>query len=200
MTRYAYALMIALFVMLAWIPSSGDDASSVFSYVYSLLTESPDAALKDLRSFASDSKGYVSHFSNAKISIRIPRGEIETIKKRLGNLGYISDERLAREDVSSIMLNLETRLKVQRKLLDDLTGIFSGARMADTLRVEQEVGKVILEIEDLKGRIGYYKDRFALCNVTVYINRASGGTGMSQQIQSNWSWIRNLGIEKLVND
>ncbi len=200
MKRLAATLMIALFIILGGIPSSGDDATSVFTYVYSLLTENPDAAIKDLRSFASDRKGYVSHFSNAKISVRIPRDEVESMKKRLANLGYISDERLTREDVSSVMLDLETRLKVQRKLLDDLTAIFSGAKMADTLRVEQEVGKVIVEIEDLKGRIGYYKNRISLCDMTVHINRSSEGSGMTHQMQTHWNWIRNLGIEKLVKD
>lgn len=200
MTRVGAALIMLMTVLFAGMSAFPDETQSISSYTYYLLADNADAAIRELRSFAPSRNGYVSYFSNNRIVMRIPAADIMIMKKRLSEIGYITDEQQKRQDFSAVMLDLETRLNVKRKLLDDLTAVFSGAKLADTLKVEQEIGKVIIEIEDLKGKIGYYRDGFALSGVTVFVNRSGASGGMKGQAPVQWDWIRRLGMEYLMRD
>ena len=198
MTRIAGVLLIASMVLFAGMKAFPDEGRSIASYTYFLLADDTDAAIGDLRRFAPSRNGYVSYFSSNRIVLRMPAAEIMPLKKRLAELGYVTDEQQNRQDFSSVMLDLETRLNVKQKLLVDLTAIFSGAKLADTLKVEQEIGGVIVDIEELKGKIGYYRDKCTLSDVTVHINRSSSSAGQYQGTQALWDWIRGLGIENLM--
>jgi len=198
MTRFAAATLLLAAVVMAGMPSYSDDGRTIVSYTYVLLSENAEGAVKELRAYAPVKKGYVSYFSNDRVVLRLPGREVDPLKKMLTGIGYVTDERQHRQDFSAVMLDLETRLAVKRKLLGDLTAIFSGAKLVDTLKVEKEIGKVIVEMEEIKGKINYYRDRFALSDVTVLINR-SGVTSTGVQA-TRWEWIRRLGIENLVRD
>ena len=200
MTRIAGIALIAVMVLFSGMTAFPDEGRNIASYTYYLLAEDTEAAIANLRRYAPSRNGYVSYFSSDRIVMRMPGAEIMPFKKRLAELGYVTDEQQSRQDFSSVMLDLETRLNVKQKLLGDLTAIFSGAQLADTLKVEQAIGGVIVEIEDLKGKIGYYRDRFALSDVTVHVNRSAASGGQHQGTQVRWDWIRGLGIENLMRN
>jgi hypothetical protein len=200
MTRITGMLSIAFMVLFSGMSAFPDEGRTIASYTYYLLAEDSDAAIANLRHYAPSKNGYVSYFSSDRIVMRMPGAEIMTFKKRLAELGYVTDEQQSRQDFSSVMLDLETRLNVKQKLLGDLTAIFSGAQLADTLKVEQAIGAVIVEIEDLKGKIGYYRDRFALSDVTVHVNRSAAQGSAHRGTLVWWDWIRGLGIENLLRN
>ncbi len=198
MVRSAAASLLVAAVVLTGMPSYTEEGRTIVSYTYVLFSEDAEAAVKELRACAPIKKGYVSYFSNDRVVLRIPGREVDSLKKMLPGLGYVTDERQNRQDFSAVMLDLETKLSVKKKLLGELTAVFSGAKLADTLTVEKEIGKVIVEMEDLKGKINYYRDRFALYDVTVLINRSGA---VSKEAQTTpWGWIRHLGIENLMRN
>ena len=69
----------------------------------------------------------------------------------------------------------------------------------ETLAVEREIGKVIGEVENLKGSINYYSDRVALSDVDVTVSRSGDSTARPSREITRWEWIRRLGIGSLVN-
>lgn len=200
MKRTAALMTVLMALLPAWVKVFPDEGRSIASYTYYILVDNTQNAIKDLRAFAPAKNGYVSYFSNDRVVLRIPSGDMDSVKRKLAETGYVTDERQTRQDFSQVMLDLETRLGVKQKLLSDLNALFSGAKLADTLRVEQEIGKVIVEIEDLKGKIGYYKNRFALSDVTVFVNKSTDSGGTMQTAPSQWNWVRSLGIEGLMRD
>jgi hypothetical protein len=174
-------------------------AEVIFNYRYSLTAGDPDAVIESLRDFAKRNGGYVKFFSNNRIDLRLPKGRETQLKADISRMGYVAEENQSRQDVSKMLLDLKTQLKVKKKLLHDLKDIFSSSQLSDTLSVEQELGKVIVEVESLKGQMFYYRDRIALPEIQVNINRSSG-TGTKKNGDTRWEWIRKMGIHSLIQD
>ncbi|MCX7680249.1 MAG: DUF4349 domain-containing protein [Spirochaetes bacterium] len=193
-------LVIANLIILLMFPktSRSDDVHTAFSYVYHLSVHNSEFATKRIRDFVPTRKGYVSFFSNSRINVRIPHVAIESFKQLLAELGYIVGENQKREDLAFTMITLNTRLSSKQKLLNDLEQI-SATHLGETLQIEKEINKVILEIEEIKGKILYYSDRIAMSEVTVFLasshisNKQIGYDVPAQ-------WILNLGIEKLMTE
>ena len=195
MRRCIVVLFVPIMIFAQEIAARGD--SVILRYHYRVVANDPDTMITQLRGITRDSKGYVKFFSNAKIVIRLPGDMIPTIRSSIAEAGFIADERLSRKDVSEIMLELKTRLTVKRKLLQKLYDIFNSAKLAQTLDVEREVGKVVTEIESIKGKIAFYQDRVSLPEITIDVSQSSRGP-IGKKAQSQWEWIRKLGIQDLL--
>ncbi len=189
--------MCIVFALLSSLGYS-DEARSVFSYSYYVSTDNPEAVIKHVRAFVPAKKGYVGYFSNDRIYVRLPLAEVEPLRRMLAELGYVIGENQKREDLALKVLDLETRLATKQKLLSDLNQI-SSMRLSETLQVEQEMNRVIIEIEDIKGKLAFHRDRIALCEVTVFLNRAYlPSKALPQNVPAEW--FLRLGIENLMRE
>jgi hypothetical protein len=196
MRRCLIILFIPIMMSFAHELAVGGD-SVIQRYHYRVMANDPDTMITQLRKITRDNGGYVKFFSNEKIVIRLPGDMIATIRSSIAEAGFIADERLFRKDVSEIMLELNTRLRVKKKLLQKLYGIFNSARLAQTLDVEREVGKVVTEIESIKGKIAFYRDRVSLPEITIDVSKSSRSS-VRRKAHTQWEWIRKLGIEGLL--
>lgn len=172
--------------------------SFILTYKYSVMTSDSEGMIDVLRKIARDRGGYVKFFSRDKVILRLPREHVGRMRGYLAEAGFIADERRAQTDVSETLLDLKTKLTVKKQFLKKLYAIFKSSRFTQTLAVEREVGKAIMEIEKIKGQIAYYKDRVSLTEVTVIINEQ--GDAKKKKMSTQWDWIRKLGIEKLIAD
>lgn len=196
MRRCIIILFIPIMVCFAQKTAAKGD-SVILRYHYRVVANDPDAMITQLRGITRDNGGYVKFFSNAKIVIRLPVDIIATIRSSIAEAGFIADEQLSRTDVSEIMLELNTSLTVKRKLLQKLYDIFNSAKLAQTLDVEREVGKVVTEIESIKGKIAFYQDRVSLPEITIDVSQSSRGP-IGKKAHTQWEWIRKLGIQNLL--
>lgn len=197
MKKIIFFVIIAVCIIFSSIAHT-DDTQSIFSYTYYVSTDSPETVIKNIRAFVPTKKGYVNFFSNNRINVRIPVSEVDSLKRLLSELGYVIGENQKREDLALTMLDLQTRLSTKQKLLYELNQI-SSVRLAETLQVEQEMNRVIEEIENIKGKISYYRDRIALSEVTIYLNRAYvSAKTFPDSVPA--SWMLRLGIENLQSE
>jgi hypothetical protein len=192
-------LALALCALLAFAASSRADNEVITGYYYNVTANDPDAFRETLRGFAKAEKGYVKFFTNERIILRVPSQAVTRLREAMGRLAMIRDERQVRQDISMSMLNLRTSLRVKEKLLSDLYAVFGGSKFKETLAVEKEIGKVIGEVENLKGSINFYSDRVALSDVDVTVSRSGDSTARPSREITRWDWIRRLGINSLVN-
>jgi hypothetical protein len=165
---------------------------------YYLITENSQRLINSIRKKATESGGYVKFFSGSKIIVRVPDELAMKFREFVSGKGYIMDEQVFRKNVSAQMIELKTQLKVKKKLLKDFYGLFNSSRFHQTLDVEREIGKLVLEIEKIKGKINYYSDRIALWEVTVTINSRRPAARQGKAV-TKWNWIRRLGIPPLLN-
>ncbi len=189
---------IALFTLYAAPAPAGEDTFTQ-EYFYDMFSAEKEKSVARLRSFAAENGGYVKFYSSTKVVLRMPATAVQRIRDVILDTGYIGDERIQRTDVGETLLDLRTRLKTKESLLTSLYKIFEDAQIQQTLEVEKELGKVVMEIEDIKGRIAYLDDRISLAEVTVSINIQPNAKKPATVPRSRWEWMNSLGIEALLS-
>lgn len=104
----------------------------------------------------------------ATLVLRVPSGRFEETLGRIRKVGTVQAEHVAGEEVGQEFVDLEARLRnfqAQQTVLLRLMG--EAATITDTIRVQNELQGVQLEIERIRGRLRYLRDQTALGTVTV---------------------------------
>lgn len=104
------------------------------------------------------------------LTIRVPAQTFETALRQLGELGDVGHSSVSGEDVSQEFIDLQARVRNLRAQETVLLRLMERAEsIADTIRVQNELTEIQLEIERLRGRLRYLEDRTSLSTITVRI-------------------------------
>lgn len=137
-----------------------------------------DIATQRADSIARRLGGYVANMRvsqddrgrrNAQLVVSVPADGFAETLQALKGLGVVRDESISVDDVTKAYTDLETRLAVKeqtvlrlRRLLADRTG-----KLSDVLDVEREIGRVVIEVEQLKGERRFYDHQIALSSINL---------------------------------
>lgn len=100
--------------------------------------------------------------------MRIPANRFEAALADLESLGKVRSENISGEDVGQEFVDLQARLRnweSQEAVLLKLMG--RAESVVDTIRVQNELSRVQLEIEQLRGRLNFLRDQTALGTITA---------------------------------
>jgi hypothetical protein len=105
---------------------------------------------------------------SGSITVRIPEENFESALSQINELGDITDKRVSGEDVSQEFIDLDARLRnltAQEAVMLDLMG--EANTIQGTIRVQNQLTGIQLEIERIRGRLRYLQDQTALSTITV---------------------------------
>jgi hypothetical protein len=143
--------------------------------------------------------GFILHSETAAadratVTIRVPSRRFEAALAEVRDLGDVERSVVSGEDVGEEFVDLEARLRnlqaeqaVMLRLFDE------AATIPDTIRVQNEVSTVQLQIEQIRGRLRLLRDQtaFGTLTVTIVERGAEEGVGV---IQRSW----NQAVDGLV--
>ncbi|MEZ4225403.1 MAG: DUF4349 domain-containing protein [Polyangiaceae bacterium] len=145
---------------------------------------SPAAAQSKTLELAKQQGGYVVSSEQAgsageagpesvHVELRVPAARFEATLAALRGLGsHVGAESVSSEDVTEEFVDLEARLKTQRKLEERYLAILDkAATVKDTLEVEKQLADVRGQIEKLEGRQKYLKSHVSLSTINVTFER-----------------------------
>jgi hypothetical protein len=142
-----------------------------------LLVEDTEVGIDRVTQVAIDAFGYVlsmrtwykDDFKYATVTIGVPSEEYETALRRVRAIALrVLDESASGTDVTDMYVDLQSRL---RNLEATEITIRSFLEKADTveesLRVNKELSEITEQIEEIKGKMNYLRDRAAYSTITV---------------------------------
>ena len=104
------------------------------------------------------------------VTVRIPSDGFEAALGEIRALGEVQHETVSGKDVGQEFVDLEARLRnlhateaVLLRLFDEATSV------ADTIRIQNELTGIQLEIEQIEGRLRFLRDQTDLGTITVAI-------------------------------
>ena len=104
------------------------------------------------------------------LTIRVPAETFEAALGEIGGLGKVERRSVSGQDVTAEFVDLQARLRnytaqeaVLLRLMDRAESI------QDTIRVQNELTGIQLEIERLRGRLRYLEDQTDLSTITVFL-------------------------------
>jgi septal ring factor EnvC (AmiA/AmiB activator) len=99
----------------------------------------------------------------------VPSQRFGDVVSDLKKLGTVRDESISAQDVTKEYADLETRLAVKEQTVARLRALIDShtAKLADVLRVEQELAREITELEQMKGERKYYDQQIAMSTIRL---------------------------------
>jgi Domain of unknown function (DUF4349) len=113
--------------------------------------------------------------------IRVPAQRFDAAMTDLRQLGRIEEERISSEEVGSEFVDLEARrrnLEAQERQMLQLMG--EASTISDTIRVQQVLERIQLEIERIEGRLRYLEDQTALATISLHLVEEGAPVSTSQ--------------------
>ncbi len=125
--------------------------------------------------------------SSGVITMRVPADKFQTAVARLKALGKVTAEEQSGQDVSREFVDLEARLRHAKaqeafflRLLDQSKTI------ADLLQVQQQLGNIQLQIEQLQGQLQFLKDQTDFSTITARIYEPGAKPGPVKGLGKAW--------------
>ena len=104
------------------------------------------------------------------IVVRVPATRFGDALADLESLGKVASESVSGDDVSQEFIDLQARLRNYTAQETVLLRLMERARsVTDTIRVQNELQRVQLEIERLRGRITYLEDQTAMSTIELRV-------------------------------
>lgn len=132
--------------------------------------------------------------SRGTIVIRVPSEDFESALRDVKGAGELLGENIAGKDVSQEFIDLEARINnlqaqeaVFLSLMDRATSI------TQTIRIQNELSGLQLDIEQLQGRLNFLRDRTALGTISVSLVEA-GAPAPSEQNTFEAAWARAVDL------
>jgi hypothetical protein len=122
------------------------------------------------------------------VTLRVPADRFGRALADLQDLGKVERETVSGQDVTQEFIDLEARLRNLEAQERVLLNLMSEAQtVADTIRVQNELTGIQLEIERLKGRLRYLEDQTAMSTIHVRIAEAGAASPRLGTLQRAWT-------------
>jgi len=187
--------LILMALLLAVVALYGTERKRATVMTWYLAPGNSEAKTEELRRFAVESGGYISYFSGSQVKLKVPAARLGNLKELLEQGAYILDARVKHKDLTTKLMDLNTRLETKNKLLKELSALFAGSKFHQTIEIEREIGRVVIELEKLKGQIRYYEELTSLVDVSVYYR---GRRGRRFSIPQQFNWMQKLGVKNMI--
>jgi hypothetical protein len=102
--------------------------------------------------------------------IRIPAQSFDAAVTDLRRLGRIEEQRISSEEVGAEFIDLEARqrnLEAQERQILQL--MQEASTISETIRVQQVLERIQLEIERIEGRLRFLEDQTALATISLHL-------------------------------
>lgn len=176
-------------------PTTALPREVVYTASLRLVVVAIEDAMRAVQRLAEEAGGHLQHATSQSITIRVPAAKFDASLERIAALGEVTDRSIDATDVTEQMLDLNIRLdnakKTRERLLEHLA---RSQKIADTLKIEQELARVSETIEQLEGRLRLMRSQVAMSTITVVFSArtpAQPTTALAPVLP--FRWIEDLG-------
>lgn len=145
-----------------------------------LLVADTDRAIDQATGIAVDNGGYIissrtwlqDGFKFAEMTMGVPSEQFETVQRRLRGLALeVQNDTASGQDVSQEYVDLQSRLTNLEATAARIRDFLKDAKkVEEALQVNAQLSEVEAEIEQVKGRMQFLKDRSAFSTMAVTLN------------------------------
>lgn len=143
--------------------------------------------------------GYASERNNNYIVFRVPAERFRETLDLIGELGDVLNLDWQASDVSEQYRDLDIRLTNALEMRERLQALLDRAtEVEDMLYIEQQLERITLEIERIRGQLRVLADQIAYSTITVYFSRLNVTDVPTNEFRLPFPWLNTLGLERLL--
>ena len=154
----------------------------------------------EAKALAAALGGFVAKQTQESITIRVPAPRFEDAVTKIEHMGKVLSRQLQALDVGEEYRDLGLRLKTLEAMRSRLEELLARATtVKEALEVEQQLGRVLQEIELLKGKLRALEDRIAYSTLTLSFQPvAQPQLDQSRTFRLPFPWLEELGVHNLL--
>lgn len=164
-----------------------------------LKVEKKEKAAKTLIAEAKKSGGYYFGRNDSALHMKIPTNKVESYMTFAEKQGLVAGRSFASNSLSQNIANAAARLKAREELLEKYFQILQSARSGAIVTVEQEVIRLVSEIENFKGKLRHLTHKATYSDVHISFQfrdrRAPSRSGSSP-----FAWINHLNLSDIIRE
>jgi hypothetical protein len=162
-----------------------------------------DSKLADVRGLVQLQGGFISgtdaqanpaansQIRTGVITFMVPAAKFDDTIDQLTKMGKVENEHISGNDVSAQYVDLQARLVNEEAQRDAMLALLARAQsVQDIIAVQNQLGQITGQIEQLKGQIQYIDHNTAYSTVTVDLTEA--GVPVQATSQDNWGFASAL--------
>jgi len=171
----------------------------------SVASGSFDSKLSDVRHLVELEQGFIAgtdaqvnpqlpddRIRTGVISFMVPAKNFDETIDGLAKLGKVQNEHIGGQDVSAQYVDLHARLANAEAQRNAMVALLQRAQsVSDIIAIQNQLGQITQQIEQLKGQIQYLDHNTSFSTVTVNIVEA--GTPPPTAASDNWGFATALG-------
>ena len=125
------------------------------------------------------------------ISFMVPAKNFDEAIDELAKLGKVQNEHISGQDVSAQYVDLQARLANAQAQRNAMLALLQRAQsVSDIIAVQNQLGQITQQIEELKGQIQYLDHNTSFS--TISVNIVEAGAPAPAQSTDNWGFVTAL--------
>lgn len=137
--------------------------------------------------------GYYASRTDYQLCLRIPVANVDKYLQFIGTQGVVSQNTFQQESRSTTIADIQARLKTREELLQKYFSILEQSGSDSVIKVEQEVIRLITEIESLKGQLRKQEYLTTYAEFTIDFRFTDRRAPVADG-SSSFSWINSLNV------
>ncbi|HXN90090.1 MAG TPA: DUF4349 domain-containing protein [Candidatus Sulfotelmatobacter sp.] len=165
-----------------------------------------DSKLSQVRTLVEAAGGYIAgtdaqaggstgssdnRIRTAVVNFMVPANQFDSTIDQLSKVGTVQSEHITGTDVSAQYVDLRARLVNAEAQHDAMLALLKQAtNINDIIAVQNQIGQITAQIEQLKGQIKYLDDNTSYSSITVTL--AESGAPVSSTTPDSWGFATAL--------
>ena len=186
-------------------PIQGPQVIRQAQMTISVSSGSFDSRLADVRHLVELENGFIAgtdaqvnpetpddHIRTGVITFMVPADKFDDTIDSVAKLGTVQNEHISGQDVSAQYVDLQARLANEEAQRNAMLALLQRAQsISDIITIQNQLGQITQQIEELKGQIQYLDHNTSYSTVTVSI--VESGAAPSTQPGDSWGFATALG-------
>ena len=158
-----------------------------------------DKALTAAEKLAREAKGYLVRRADRSITFRVPAERFQAVLEQVLELGDVLHREVQARDVTDEFYDTQTRLRTLHAMRDRLEDLLRRAqKVEEALAVERELGRIVEQIEQAKGRLKLLQELIAFSTITIEFQPRNVET-IESRVKLPFPWLDQLGLGPLLS-
>lgn len=156
----------------------------------------PEDVRKGAIERARKAGGWPVLVTDTELHLEVPQDALAATVDELAAAGIVLQKSLQRVDLTEQIAQLQARLKSKREILERLRTFFADSDTHSTLRIEQSMTQLVVEIEHLQGELNVAESSARMAHVQVSFQYHQ--KQRITYVRSPFEWLNTLDIDRFV--
>lgn len=166
---------------------------------YVLIVDDPKLASNNLIQKAQEIGGYFSTLNNQEVNVKVPSDNLGKYLSFVESQGEVARQQYFANDIRAEFEAQKTSLKSKESVFEQYINVLNESKVDKLIYVEQEVAKLVQEIEYSKGKLRLLQHKIDFAQVSIrfqFRDRSAPVAGKD----SSFQWLNQVGITRLLSE